>query len=105
MCHKVLWINCQRLSVSCVPNATNNNISVSDIWRQNEIAGKEWLCSFRIRHPDISLKKPEACLAGATSFNRITVTAFVENLKRAMDRNPSFDNGYRVYKLDEGNIT
>lgn len=78
-----------------------NNIKFPVSWSSEKMAGIEWLRSFRSRHPDLSLKKPEACsLARATAFNRETVNTFFNNLKNAMDRHPSFGNGCRVYNLD-----
>lgn len=66
------------------------------------MAGKEWLRSFKSRHSDLSMKKPEACsLARATAFNKETVKTFYDNLKNVMDRHPSFGDGTRVYNLDE----
>lgn len=71
-------------------------------WKKEEMAGKEWLRSFKSRHPDLSMKKPEACsLARATAFNKETVKTFFENLKNVMNRHPSFGDGTRVYNLDE----
>lgn len=64
------------------------------------MAGYEWLRAFKLRHPDLCLKKPETFnLARATSFNKETVKVFFYNLKRAM--HPSFNNSCRIYNLDE----
>lgn len=79
-----------------------NGISVPDCWEKEQIAGKEWFRSFKRRHSDLSVKKPEACsLARATAFNRETVKSFFTNLKTAKERHPSFGNGCRIYNLDE----
>ncbi|KAL0829616.1 hypothetical protein ABMA28_003122 [Loxostege sticticalis] len=79
-----------------------NNIKIPDSWRLEKMAGYEWLLSFRSRHQDLTLKKPEACsLARATAFNEEAVKKFFCNLKEVMQRHPSFGNGCRVYNLDE----
>lgn len=79
-----------------------NNIKYPESWNIEKLAGEEWLRSLRSRHPDLSLKKPEACsLARATAFNRESVNNFFKNLKTAMDRHPDFGNGCRVFNLDE----
>ncbi|KAL0879260.1 hypothetical protein ABMA27_003040 [Loxostege sticticalis] len=79
-----------------------NNIKIPDSWRLEKMAGYEWLRSFRSRHQDLTLKKPEACsLARATAFNEEAVKKFFCNLKEVMQRHPSFGNGCRVYNLDE----
>uniref|UniRef100_A0A2H1VRL1 SFRICE_011313 n=1 Tax=Spodoptera frugiperda TaxID=7108 RepID=A0A2H1VRL1_SPOFR len=79
-----------------------NNVTIPDCWERDQMAGREWLRSFKKRHLDLSVKKPEACsLARATSFNRETVKTFFDNLKTAMSRHPSFSTGCRLYNLDE----
>lgn len=86
--------------------AIMNDIKVPPSWEERKMAGKEWLRSFRKRHPDISLKKPEPCsLARASAFNKMNVQTFFKNLKDAMQRSPNFGNGTRVYNLDETSTT
>lgn len=91
--------DCRRVAYQM---AKMNGIKVHESWDREKMAGFEWLRSFRKRHADVSLKKPEACsLARATSFNKENIKTFFDNLKRAMDRHPSFGNGCRIYNLDE----
>lgn len=79
-----------------------NNIQYPTSWDKDQRAGIEWLRSFKLRHPELRMKKPEACsMARATAFNKETVRCFFNNLKNVMDRHPSFGNGCRVYNLDE----
>ena len=42
--------------------------------KTKEIAGKDWLSGFRARHPQLSLRKPEATSAAA--FNKVNVGKF-----------------------------
>ncbi|CAH2091634.1 unnamed protein product [Euphydryas editha] len=86
--------------------AIANKLKVPSSWLYNQMAGIDWLRSFRKRHSDISLKKPEACsLARATAFNRTNVQLFFNNLKEAFQRYSGFEDGTRVYNLDETSTT
>lgn len=86
--------------------AIANKLKVPSSWLSNQMAGVDWLRSFRKRHSDISLRKPEACsLARATAFNRTNVKLFFNNLKETYQRYPGFGDGTRVYNLDETSTT
>lgn len=66
------------------------------------MAGIDWLYGFKKRHPEIRLRKPEACsLSRATSLNRHNVQTFSDNLFDILQRYPSFGDGVRVFSLDE----
>lgn len=44
---------------------------------KTKIAGEDWAQSFMKRHPELSLRKPEAASgAGEMGFNRVTVAQF-----------------------------
>lgn len=95
--------DCRRVAYQM---AKANNIKIPRSWIDSEMAGFEWLRSFRKRHPEISLRKPEACsLARATAFNKHNIESFFGNLKSVMERHPSFADGTRVYNLDETSTT
>lgn len=45
------------------------------------MAGKDWLQAFIRRHPQLSIRKPEATsIARITGFNKDTVKLFYDNL-------------------------
>lgn len=82
--------------------AVINKLKMPQSWIANQMAGIDWLKSFRKRHNDLSLRKPEACsLARATAFNKDTVNVFFNNLHEVYKRHSSFADGTRVYNLDE----
>lgn len=86
--------------------AKYNNISMQTSWSQNEIAGVEWLRSFRKRHSELTLRCPERCsLARATAFNKSNVEKFFDNLHNIMQRHPRFADGTRIFNLDETSTT
>lgn len=66
--------------------AKNNSKHVSD-WEEGKSAGISWLRMFRKRHPELSLRKPEATsLARSTGFNKATVNEFFCNYKRILNK-------------------
>lgn len=82
--------------------AEKNGIAHPSTWEKNKKAGRDWWRSFKSRHPELSIKKPEACsLARATAFNEYNVKKFFENLKTVIKRQSCFEDGTRIYNLDE----
>ena len=71
--------------------------------RVKRVAGKDWFKGFMTRHPQISVRKPEATsLARAQAFNRPQVSKFFRVLEETMkdhDINP-----LRVYNVDESGL-
>lgn len=86
--------------------AIAKNKNVPPKWHEKEIAGVEWLRSFRQRHGDrISLRQPEATsLSRATSFNRTNVNRFFENLDAVFKRYGVIPPE-NIYNEDETGLT
>ncbi|GBN02505.1 hypothetical protein AVEN_19630-1 [Araneus ventricosus] len=54
---------------------------------KQENAGYFWLRDFMERHPELSLKKPEATtLSPSTSFNRHNVSTFYDSLEGVLQK-------------------
>lgn len=50
-----------------------------------ELAGKDWLYGFRMRHPELSLRAPEATSAArAQGFNKVAVDQFYDIVEAAL---------------------
>jgi hypothetical protein len=61
----------------CVKHEVSNNFS-----EKSAMAGRVWMEGFRRRHPELSLRKPEAVSAQrASGFNRVKVNRFYEVLE------------------------
>lgn len=99
MCYGLDTVETRRLAYDM---AKFHNLNIPNTWKERQMAGIDWLYGFRKRHPEIRLRKPEACsLSRATSFNRHNVQMFFDNLFAILQRNPSFGDGTRVFSLDE----
>lgn len=71
---------------------------------KTQMAGKDWFYGFKKRHPNISLRKPEATSINRISaFNRNEVKIFFENLE-ALQTKYQFDAS-RIYNVDETGIS
>jgi hypothetical protein len=72
-------------------------------WKANKNAGKDWLYGFMRRHPDLSIRKPQATsLSRATSFNVHNVSAFFDNVEEVISRGITTD---RFWNCDESGFT
>ncbi|XP_025414245.1 uncharacterized protein LOC112686259 [Sipha flava] len=72
--------------------------------KANRMAGQDWMNGFLLRHPDLSLRKPEATSgARAMGFNKVTYTQFFNLLTGYIDKYKL--NANRIYNCDETGIT
>lgn len=86
--------------------AKKNNLKIPPAWERDGLAGLEWFRSFKQRHPEITVKKPEpVSLARATAFNPESVKVFFDNLQTVIERHPQFSDGTRIFNLDETSTT
>ncbi|XP_043468651.1 uncharacterized protein LOC122502578 [Leptopilina heterotoma] len=80
------------------------NLERPSKWDENKSAGIYWFKSFMLRNPELSVRTAQGeSLSRATSFNRINVDAFYDNLKSIMDRH-DFE-AKNIYNFDELGVT
>ena len=97
-----LGLTSQNISLLAFEMAERNQIPTPQSWADNQSAGKEWLLGFMKRHPQLSYRKPEACsIARASSFNRKNMSQFYDRLESVLSRHPNFQDGSRLFNLDE----
>lgn len=83
---------------------TKYNLKRPATWTENEIAGEEWFRSFMNRNPSLSVRVAQATsLSRATSFNKVNVEAFYDNLQIVMDRHTYEPQD--IYNVDETGVT
>lgn len=72
--------------------------------KERKMAGKGWLHGFRQRHPQLSLRLPEATsLARAEAFNRPQIDKFFAKLDQVINENEICDT--MIYNMDESALT
>lgn len=68
--------------------------------RNNQTAGMDWFRGFKARHPELTIRKPEATsMARAQAFNKPQVAKFFRTLHETMVKHNI--NPMRVYNMDE----
>ena len=71
---------------------------------EKQTAGKDWLVGFRKRHPEISLRSPEATSAArARAFNKPVVSKFFSLLNELNDKGQF--PPHRIFNVDETSIS
>lgn len=84
--------------------ANSLNLKYPSQWDIAKTAGKEWMRSFMVRHPELSYRKPEnTSLARASAFNKHNVDSFFENyitIQRKYKFTPD-----RIFNTDETGVT
>lgn len=76
------------------------------LWEKNKIAGWGWMRYFRARHPDLTLRKPEATsLARSTAFNKTTVNEFFTNYENVLEKYNYSLQPQHIWNTDETGLS
>ena len=90
----------RRFAFNC---ANSLHLKFPQTWSEKGIASADWFSHFLKRHPEMSIRKPQATsLARATSFNKVTVNEFYDNLEIVMKQH-KFEQD--IYNMDETGVT
>lgn len=74
--------------------------------KSTKLEGPDWLELFMKRHPNISLRKPEAIsLSRVSSFNESNIKHFFENLNDCLNKYKLHDKANKIYYVDETGMT
>ncbi|KAG5874499.1 hypothetical protein JTB14_009240 [Gonioctena quinquepunctata] len=84
--------------------AKQPNCKYPSSWDENNIAGIDWMSSFRTRNKNLSLRKPENTSAARSfGFNWIAINEFFENYRAVLTKYQFTTD--RIYNLDETEVT
>lgn len=68
------------------------------------MAGRDWFSGFMTRHPDLSVRRPQATsLSRNTSFNQHNVSMFYDNLAKVIDKYTF--QAKDIWNMDETGVT
>lgn len=97
-------LNTKIISKLAYDLAVKNKKKYPESWDKDKAAGYFWRRGFMDRHPELSLKEPEATsLSRSTSFNRHTVGEFFYNLNFALKREQF--GAESIWNADETGVT
>lgn len=72
--------------------------------KDEELAGIDWFFAFKKRHPELSLRKPEATSAArAMGFNKVAVDMFFNLLEEVVEKHGL--TAEKIFNVDETGIT
>lgn len=78
-------------------------VDIPPSWIKNQMAGKDWYLSFRSRHPEISLRKPEGLSSNrAEAFNKERIDNYFMTLNDIVGEN--FDPRL-IFNVDETGLS
>lgn len=100
---RLFGLSMQDLRTLAYQLAERNKI-VHNFNKNYAMAGQDWINGFLKRHPDISVRKPEATSgARAMGFNKVAVTQFQTLLKECIDKYKFTSE--KIFNCDETGIS
>ena len=104
-CSKMHYgLTCVQVKKLAYEFAKANELKYPASWDSNKMAGADWLASFRKRHKNLSLRKPENTSAARSfGFNKTAVNDFFQNLENLYCKHNFTPD--RIFNYDESGIT